>query len=110
MHATPVRRSWSVVRVLVVLALVLAPCAPLFAADEQHQAVRAVQLNVGIDAKVLNVTLRLANGDEVKLAYTEDAVARMLKVFDLGLRPGATLYVDLKDKRVQALYVEYGRP
>lgn len=110
MQSVPVRRPWSVVRVLVVLALVLAPCAPLFAADEQHQPVRAVQLNVGYDAKVLTATLRLANGDEVKVVYNEDAVTRMLTVFDLGMRPGATLYVDLKDKRVQSIYVEYGRP
>ncbi len=97
-------------RVLLVVALVLAPCVPLFAADEQHQFVRAVQLDVGFDARVLNVTLRLANGDEVKVAYTDESVQRMLKVFDLGMRPGASLYVDLKDKRVQSIKVEYGRP
>lgn len=93
---------------VLVTALPDASASPLFAGDEQHQLVRSVQLTLQteLDVPWLAVTFRLANGDEVKAPYVGDKVATLLKIFDLGLRPDAALFVDLREKQVRNVTVE----
>jgi hypothetical protein len=38
-----------------------------------------------------------------------EATPRVVRIFELGMRPGASRHVDLKGKQVTSISVEYGR-
>jgi hypothetical protein len=110
MQNTRVRRRLAAIQTLLALAILIAPCAPVLAGDEAHQLVRSYQATFLKDGAELRITLRLANGDEVQALYDAEATPRIVRILELGMRPGASLHVDLKGKQVTSISVEYGRP
>jgi len=109
MQNTRVRRRMAAVRMILALAILSAPGTPLLAGDEAHQLVRSVQATFQKDGKELRLTLRLANGDEVRALYDDETTPRIVRILELGMRPGASLYVDLEGKQVISISVEFGR-
>ena len=81
---------------ILALAILLAPLAPVLAGDEEHQLVRSLQATFLKDGAQLRLTLRLANGDEAQASYDAEATPRIVKILELGMRPGASMYADLE--------------
>jgi hypothetical protein len=94
--------------VVVATAVLLSLSLPVRAGDEKHQAVSAVSARFSDSGDELRLTLLLANGDTVRRTYTGDGINRITRLIDLASRKEILLYVDLKGKEIEALYLEFG--